>query len=58
MVTFGNVFGTDKNGCFMFFGEKSHGKSNKKPLFILISPLYGFDEPSFKKVYQECIEGN
>lgn len=27
-------------------------------LFILISPLYGFDEPSFKKLYQECIEGN
>jgi len=42
----------------MFFGEKSHGKSNKKPLFILISPLYGFDEPSFKKLYHECIEGN
>jgi hypothetical protein len=27
-------------------------------LFILISPLYGFDEPSFKELYHECIEGN
>ena len=27
-------------------------------LFILVSPLYGFDEQSYKKLFQECITRN